>query len=63
MNGKNTNRTTQQRRQDMTAMIAAATQQNITSNHAKKTEKKSIHSDTPQTIRSDQSLKERYEIL
>jgi hypothetical protein len=47
----------------MTAMIAAATQQNITSNHHKRVEyrrdKKSVQSDTPQTTRSDKSLKER----
>ncbi len=49
----------------MTAMIAAASQQNITLNPTKKIdhrrEKKSSQNDTPQTTRSDQSLKERYE--
>jgi len=51
----------------MTAMIAAASQQKLTSNNEKKIEhrqeKKSIQSYTPQTIRSDKSLKERYEKL
>jgi hypothetical protein len=49
----------------MTAMIAAASQQNIILNPTKKIdhrrEKKSSQSNTPQTTRSDQSLKERYE--
>lgn len=68
--GKNTNRTPQQRRQEMTAMIAAASQLNIKSNQVKRHEhrrekkkkkkkKKSIRDVTPQTTRSDQSLKER----
>ena len=65
VNGKNTNRTAQQRRHDMTAMIAAASQLNITSNPMRKIEhrreRKSIRSVTPQTIRSDRSLKERYD--
>ncbi|CAF2353558.1 unnamed protein product [Rotaria sp. Silwood2] len=54
-NGKNTNRTSQQRRRhDMTAMIAAASQQNKISND----DKNSIQSDTPQIIPSDKSYKE-----
>ncbi|CAF1025226.1 unnamed protein product [Rotaria sp. Silwood1] len=54
-NGKNTNRTSQQRRrQDMTALIAAASRHNKISNH----EKNSIQSDTPQLIPSDKSFKE-----
>jgi hypothetical protein len=47
----------------MTAMIAAASQQKLTLNNEKKIEKKSIQSYTPQTTRSDKSLKERYEKL
>ncbi|CAF0880545.1 unnamed protein product [Rotaria sordida] len=54
-NGKNTNRTSQQRRrQDMTAIIAAASQQNKIFNH----EKNSIQSDISQIIPSDKSFKE-----
>jgi hypothetical protein len=45
----------------MTAMIAGANQQNISSNHSKKTEHQ--RSDTLQTTRSDKSLKERYKKL
>lgn len=41
----------------MTAMIAAASQQNKRIENQQ--EKQSIQSDTPQTTRSDQSLKER----
>ena len=70
--GQNTNRTAQQRRHDMTAMIAAASQLNIRSNQIKRHEhcrekkkkkKKSMRNRTPQTTRSDQSLKERYRII
>jgi hypothetical protein len=49
----------------MTAMLIAASQQNLPSNQKKKVkhqhEKNSIQSDTQQTTRSDKSLKERYE--
>lgn len=54
-NGKNSNRTAQQRRHDMTAMIAAASQHNKNLNH----DKNSIQSDTSQLIPSDKSFKER----
>lgn len=61
MKGKNTNRTREQHRYDITAMIAAANQENIKLNQMDyKHEKKSNHSDLSQTIQSDQSLKERY---
>ncbi|CAF4497225.1 unnamed protein product [Rotaria socialis] len=53
-NGKNTNRTSKQRRQDVTTMIAAATQHNKRSNY----DKNSVQSDTPQVIPSDESYKE-----
>lgn len=68
VSGKNTNRTPQQRRQEMTAMIAAASQLNIRSHQVKRHEhrreekkkkKKSMRDVTPQTTHSDQSLKER----
>jgi hypothetical protein len=45
----------------MTAMIAAASQQNITLNHAKKIEKKFIQNDSSQIIRLDKCFKEKYE--
>lgn len=73
VSGKNTNRTAQQRQHDMTAMIAAASQLNIRSDQVKRHEhhreknkkkkKKSMRNVTPQTTRSDQSLKERYRII
>ncbi|CAF2078938.1 unnamed protein product [Rotaria magnacalcarata] len=58
-NGKNTNRTSKQRRQDVTTMIAAATQHNKRSNY----DKNSVQSDTPQVTPLDKSYKESYEIL
>jgi len=45
----------------MTAMIAAASQQNITLNHAKKIEKKFIQNDSSKIIRLDKCFKEKYE--
>jgi hypothetical protein len=41
----------------MTAMIVAASQQNLT----KKLKHRQVQSDTPQTTQSNKSLKERYE--
>ncbi|CAF3507214.1 unnamed protein product [Adineta steineri] len=53
-NGKNTNRTSKQRRQEMTAMIVAASQQKLQSDN----EKKSLQTNTLQTIESNKCLKE-----
>ncbi|CAF1199912.1 unnamed protein product, partial [Adineta ricciae] len=54
--GRNTNRTSQQRRQDMTAMIAAASQQRLELNH----EKLPVQTNTLPTTQSERSLKGSY---
>ena len=66
-NGKNTNRASQQRQHNMTAMIAAASQPSITFNHEReieyREEKKSSQTDTLQAIPSDKNFQERFEEL